>query len=178
MPANRRGPKPRPALERFLALVDKTAPHGCWLWKGAINYGPGYGAFRQRTPQRSTVPAHRWAYTQFVGPIPRGLSVLHQCSRLYPKGDITYRRCVNPAHLALGTQRENLEQARAEGRASVPPVTYGDANNMTVLADEHLPTIRRLAGEGVTYAELGRRYGVRADTISAIVRGRSRRHVP
>lgn len=173
-----RGPKPLDAEKRFLALVDKTVPYGCWLWTGAVNYGPGYGAFRARSPAWSTVPAHRWAFRHFVGPIPQGLLVLHQCSKHYAKGDITYRRCVNPAHLYLGTQRENLEQARAEGRASVPPVTYGDANNMTVVPDECLPDIRRLAAVGVTYAELGRRFGVRADTISAIVRGRSRRHVP
>ena len=157
-----------PLLERFMARVSVDPHTGCWLWTGA-RIGPGYGAFRADIDGYRTLLAHRVSWRLHRGPVPEGLFVLHECD---------VRHCVNPGHLFLGTQRDNIEDTVRKGRASPPPRFFGNANTMTVVADEHLTDIRRLAAEGVTYAELGRRYGVRADTISAIVRGRSRRHVP
>jgi hypothetical protein len=105
-----------------LTHIDTAAPHGCWWWTGAVNPRTGYGTFKRG--QHAVDTAHRWAYEYFIGPIPTHLQVQHRCSRHYPKGDITYRRCCNPTHLKLGTARENLTQAVAEGRRTVPIRTW------------------------------------------------------
>ena len=54
------------------------------------------------------VKAHRYAHERYKGPIPAGMSVLHKC-------DIEC--CVNPAHLFLGTQADNMQDKKKKGRA-------------------------------------------------------------
>lgn len=83
-------------MERFMVKVAVDDDSGCWLWIGPLR-NQGYGQFA--LPQKRTVSAHRWAYEQFVGPIPHGLTIDHACN---------VRRCVNPDHLRPMTLRDNL----------------------------------------------------------------------
>jgi hypothetical protein len=87
-------PRLDPAI-RFERHVTKTDT--CWLWTGRRDIG-GYG--RLWVGDRD-VPAHRWSYERFVGPIPEGLQVDHLCR---------VRECVNPAHLEPVTQAENIRR--------------------------------------------------------------------
>ncbi len=99
------------ALERFHGSYERS-PCGCWLWKLSCRPG-GYGAF---SFHGQSVDAHRFAYSALVGPIPRDLFVLHQC-------DVP--ACVNPDHLFVGTQSDNMQDAFKKGRGSPPPRKYG-----------------------------------------------------
>lgn len=80
---------------------------GCWIWEGSAGAGkPGYryGDFRF---QGRYYTAHRASYEVFKGPIPVGLQVLHSC-------DTTL--CVNPAHLSVGTNNDNIADSVRKGR--------------------------------------------------------------
>jgi hypothetical protein len=96
VPANNRAP----VEHRFWAKVNKDGPihptHGkCWLWT-AGTLPAGYGRFAGNL-------AHRYSWRLHVGPIPAGMSILHKCDT---------PSCVNPRHLFLGTQQDNLADMR------------------------------------------------------------------
>lgn len=104
------------ALDRFLdkivALDDEQG--GCWIWT-ASRGGHGYGYGQFGIASGKMVPAHRWSYEHFVGPIPDGLVVDHLCRRI---------ECVNPEHLEAVTQRENLRRGRRDRTIYASP--YGE----------------------------------------------------
>lgn len=99
-------------LARFETKYVVEPSSGCWLWTGAI-VPFGYGKMSRGRRGGGLEPAHRVAWRLFNGPIPFGMSVLHRC-------DVP--ACVNPNHLFLGTQADNIHDAMAKGRHSKPPI--------------------------------------------------------
>ena len=87
--------------ERFWSKVDRSGK--CWLWTASRN-SSGYGKFDGEG-------AHRVAWRLAYGVIPYGACVLHRCDM---------PRCVNPAHLWLGTQADNVADMVAKGRQRKP----------------------------------------------------------
>ena len=83
-------------LERFATRLKFPADSACWLWTGARS-SSGYGSVRVRRNDPGT--AHRWLYEELIGPIPRGMYLLHSCFTPL---------CVFPAHLRVGTPSENM----------------------------------------------------------------------
>jgi hypothetical protein len=88
-------------MERFWSKVDKSGE--CWLWTAYRDHS-GYGIFglngrNQRAP--------RVAYELLVGPIPQGMYILHSCDN---------PPCVNPSHLRVGTNLENVQDKMNRGR--------------------------------------------------------------
>lgn len=94
--------------DTFDQFVTKL-PSGCWEWAG---YRDMYGYGRYRRKQ-----AHRVAYERVNGGITPGLFVCHSCDN---------PPCVNPAHLWLGSQRDNMRDAISKGRI---PGTVADATH-------------------------------------------------
>ena len=86
---------------RFWSYATPEQNSGCWLWLGATTDN-GYGSF---WADGRSHRAHRFAYAQFVGPIPSGLTLDHLCRN---------RICVNPKHLEPVTDRENILRCRAD----------------------------------------------------------------
>jgi hypothetical protein len=103
------------------------------------------------------VPAHRWAYEHFIGPIPAGLFVCHHCDN---------PPCCEPSHLFLGTQQVNMTDKMAKGRHRY--VTHPK------LSDDDVRAIRVLASSGVTQTALAAKYRVGQSMISLIVRHKRR----
>lgn len=100
------GPKQRPPRERFWALVRVGSPSACWPWQGSTK-AHGYGTFclewwdDSGKRHRGSITAHRFAYQDTHGTVPRELVVDHLCNR---------PACCNPAHLEAVTQSENLRR--------------------------------------------------------------------
>lgn len=153
------------SLRQFMARLDKDpSGSGCWLWRGATHNG--YGRLTRRVDGRSlSLKAHRFAYAVFTAPIPDGMSVLHRCDN---------PRCCNPAHLFLGTQRENVHDMETKGRARHPT---GRAHGSAKLTDDDVLAILRLVKRGVRQNAVAAAYGVTPTCINAIVKGRSWRHL-
>ena len=98
-------------VERFWQRVDQAGgPEACWPWTGSHN-SAGYGIAMVQGPGDPSpllsMKAHRLSYLLHIGPPPASVLVLHSCDN---------PPCVNPAHLRLGTQQQNMQDAIARGR--------------------------------------------------------------
>lgn len=91
----------RSVEERFWSFVEKS--EGCWTWVGMIGT-TGYGQFWDG---HHLSKAHRFSYRLHKGELPSELHVCHSCDNPL---------CVNPAHLWLGTDADNLRDMWAKGR--------------------------------------------------------------
>lgn len=155
--------------EEFWKRVNKSET--CWFWEGA-KCSDGYGTVRWIDRTCST---HRKAWELVNGAVPDGLSVLHQCDQ---------RGCVNPEHLFLGTQTDNMQDAAIKGRLFGRATATGDrhgshtrpesvrrgtTNGRSTLTRTQVMQIRALY-PSMTQEQLGKKYGVDQITISRIVR--------
>jgi len=93
---------------RFWVKVRKT--ECCWLWTGC-RVPAGYGTFTVKSRRQGPLYAHRVAWELAHGSIPSPpLQVLHRCDQ---------PSCVNPDHLFIGTQSENMYDRWNKGRRRV-----------------------------------------------------------
>lgn len=145
---------------RLLAKLV-VAEDGCWNWTGA-HCPKRYGHMKVGPKYEK---AHRLAYRLYVGPIPPGMVVCHRCDN---------PPCANPAHLWVGTPRDNIHDCIAKGRQRTGQ-TFGEKNHFSKLTDREVQAIRRAPTGYGTGVALARQYGVRDTTICEIRKGRSRR---
>lgn len=144
---------PRPLkspYERFMAKVVRIPIAGCWLWEGAAD-DKGYGRFSYLG---KPVLAHRWIYETLRDDIPDGMFLCHSC-------DVP--ACVNPAHMFVGTQKENMADAVSKRRVSA-----GEHRPLAVLTRQAVNDIR---ASDEPRRLLASRYGVHEMTIGKIQRG-------
>src|SRR5882757_8673030 len=100
------------AVDRIYRRIDWSDHDACWEWPGAHNF-KGYGLI---SVQNRHVCTHRLMYWVERGPIPSGMLVLHKCDN---------SKCCNPAHLFLGTHKENTQDMIKKRRGVNPPTHRG-----------------------------------------------------
>lgn len=125
---------------------------GCWLWSKSTT-AAGYG--RVGLGRRGhTGYAHRASYECAFGPIPPDAVICHRCDT---------PACVNPDHLFVGSQGDNVRDAWRKGRMQIPPGKLSVAQ---------VEAIKVAAGRGERTKDLAEQFGVSMPTISRI------RHTP
>ena len=172
--------------DRFFRSFHKT--EGCWIWE-ANRTALGYGRFHLG---RKTLGAHRVAWALYRGPIPEGLCVLHNC----PDGDNP--SCVNPAHLWLGTQLDNVRDRHAKGRdgrsggfrhrchrgaenisARSPEIRQGIRNGNVKISEIDVQVIRACHDKSrAVRRRLAETLGVDKETVRRIISGEYWKHLP
>jgi len=143
-------------LQRFEAKVQITP--GCWIWRGA-KIPRGYGHFGLNGGQ---IVAHRFSYQTYVGPICDGLFVLHRCDN---------RACVNPEHLFLGTNKDNMQDMLAKGRGNK---ARGEAVCNAKLTTAEVAMILK---DDRSIKDIAAEYRVNSSTIHRIKKRQTWRHV-
>lgn len=145
--------------DRFEAKYSASSYANCWPWLGA-HHGKGYGHFQLKGKCEK---AQRVSYSLYVGDLKPGLLVMHKCDN---------PPCVNPAHLFLGTNAENMADMKAKGRGNGP---RGVAQHLSKLTEQDVREIR--ATPPRNGRKLAARYGVSPTTISAIRKRQTWGHV-
>jgi hypothetical protein len=146
--------------ERFWSKVDKGGD--CWLWTACIN-NKGYGDFRVR---RQTLAAPRVAYLLEYGEIPDKLHVCHHCDN---------RCCVNPKHLFVGTNNDNIQDSVRKGRRKgLPRKQYphgGELSPVSKLTWNQVGEIRSRYRLGESAIRLAKDYQYDLSGLYRILRG-------
>ncbi len=146
---------------RFASKVKVGGPDECWLWlaKATANYGYG----RMTAGRGRYLRSHQVAWALANGPIADGLVVLHSCDN---------PACCNPRHLTVGTQSDNMADARGKNRAARPPKHAGESHPGAKLRDEDVAEIRR---GGSTLDQAAAQFCVSTKTIWRIRNGLQRK---
>lgn len=154
--------KAKPAIDRFSRLYIPEPNSGCWLWLGYLNPDTGYGFFRFSTdPSESQESSHRASWLLHCGEVPHEMHVCHRCD---------VRCCVNPDHLFLGTQSDNMSDAAQKGR-----LRHKAGRSYAGIQGERHPAAKltetdviEIRGSDRPGREIARRFGVAPMTVRRI----------
>lgn len=145
-----------PIEDKFAAGLPSPLPlpDDCWNWKGLRSH---YGLIAHGYQNHY---AHRMAYEKWCGPIPEGLVVRHTCDN---------RFCVNPSHLILGKQADNVQDAVERGLNC-----RGERHGRSALTESQVREIKTLLRcTNLSQRQIADRYPVTTSAIEGIASGRT-----
>lgn len=150
-----------PPEERFWRFVEKTDQ--CWKWTGKKNNG--YGVLSKGAKFDGYFLAHRFSWEMHnAEKIPEGMVVMHSCDN---------PGCTNPAHLKIGTPKDNTKDMIEKGRKKTI-ASFGLKNGQSVLSDEKVRFIR---SSELSSASLAKDLKVSESCINGVRSGRTWSHV-
>jgi HNH endonuclease len=144
-------------------LMDRCIPEpnsGCWLWLPLGRHNVyGYAFFQGRY-----YAAHRLSYAVFKGDVPADRDVCHTCDT---------PACINPDHLFLGTEQDNIRDMLAKGRSN----RKGERHQRwqgSKLTEENVRLIRQ---SDESSAALARQFGVSPSAVKSARAGKTWSHL-
>ena len=151
--------KRRPLSDRFWEKVDVRGTDKCWPWLASTKQG-GYGKIIDEEGRIQL--AHRVAFELIIGPIPAGLVVCHHCDN---------PGCVNPHHLFIGTQADNLQDMRTKGRGNPP---RGSQHPRAILTES---LVARIRTDQRGHRQIAHDLGIGKSTVGMVKAGITWTHV-
>jgi len=145
--------------ERFWKKVEINSQDTCWMWLAATKEG-GYGKIMGNDGHFYL--AHRVAYEMLIGVIPAGMLLCHRCDN---------PGCVNPSHMFIGTQADNLKDMRAKGRGNPPRGTRHPKARLT----EQL--VSQIRSDHRSHRQLAKVLGISKSAIGMAKAGLTWKHV-
>lgn len=148
-----------PTLQQRLEshIISKA---DCWLTDLYCNRS-GYPKI---SVNQQPINASRASFQLYKGEISKGMFVLHKCDN---------PACINPEHLFLGTQKENMEDMASKSRS-----TIGSKNPKAKLNEEQVLEIKRLLSEtDLTQEKIAESFNVDRKIVSGIKNGKIWKHV-
>lgn len=149
-------------IERLFKRVENTAfltDEDCWNWIGCTN-NRRYGSIGLAG---KVIGAHCYSYLIYKGSIEEGQHVLHKCDN---------RRCVNPSHLFLGSNYDNIQDKINKGR-----LPKGDTHNSSVLLSSQVLQMREDYKTETRLWVLAKRYNIASSTVFKIVNRQRWKHI-
>ena len=151
---------------RFWSKVQKLPePNDCWVWTGFLNEKM-YGRFSIRKNRKSTlIFSHIYSWELYSGrPVPKDCSIVvcHKCDHPW---------CVNPQHLFLGTQQDNIDDKCAKGRQA-----KGETHGLSKLTEEQVKEIRSLYPK-INGKQLAKMYGIADVNIYKLLKRETWGHI-
>jgi predicted XRE-type DNA-binding protein len=151
--------------ERFWRKVKKEKDDECWEWIGGKNSSK-YGILLL-TNKRTSILAHRFSYELHKGKIPKGkgyhgMCVCHSCDN---------PSCVNPNHLWLGTNIENMrdKETKGRGRGFCHQDHHGENHPQVKLTWKIVEEIREMHKNGFLQKEIAKKFNISNSGISKII---------
>lgn len=155
-------PPRRPLIDRFFDGVGRKLPNGCIPWSRSTKNG-WHGQIGKGGHACRMLVASRVAYELMVGPIPKGLSVLHRCDNPL---------CINPTHLFLGTQTDNMADMTSKGRRA-----KGEQCRQAKLTADLVRSIRHRSEAGEAHLSISKDLGISKSSVYLIVLRKRWKHV-
>ena len=146
--------------ERFESQFVRIPIGGCWLWTGPDKNKFWHGAFKLGARETKVTFAHRTAWNLYVGEIPNGMCVCHSCDN---------PSCVNPDHLFLGSQGDNVMDKVSKGMH-----LFGSKCPNSKITEPIAAQIKILKKPTKVMAEM---FGISRQSVADIVYGRTWKHV-
>jgi hypothetical protein len=147
---NKRGPKPK---EIFWVVNERD----CWI---CTSHSKDYYGYPLKSINGKMQKISRIFYEKYKGPIPQGMCICHNCDT---------PACINPSHLFLGTQNDNMQDKIKKGRS-----LYGENNPSAKLTEVQILEIRSMSD---TQQEIADKYGIAQPQVSLIKNYRLWKHV-
>ncbi len=164
-----------PVTKEFIIRNVSLDDNGCWLWNHACSPS-GYAVIS--TPEKPYCRGSRLVWKLWHGDDPGAMCVCHSCDN---------RRCLNPDHLFLGTNKDNMQDAVRKGRiaSGIRQGTYtkpecrkkGELNGQSKLTEIQVLEIRQRRSNGELLRVLAKDYGVAMTQISQVANRKKWAHV-
>lgn len=153
-------------LKKFWAKAEKLGADECWPWRGSTTKGRGVLSVNGKGV---TAPRVSWFIHKGHWPGP-GIFACHTCDN---------PNCVNPNHLFLGTNKDNLIDAARKRRlpAQNGRAVRGSRHGMAKFTEDQIRYIRQELAKGVQQKDIAAQFGVVKSTISLIALRKGWTHV-